>query len=46
VELALIVARDLGRALADLHAAGLAHGDIKPQNVLYDASRPSAGRPE
>jgi transcriptional regulator with GAF, ATPase, and Fis domain len=32
--LALEVARDLGGALADLHAVGAAHGDIKPQNVL------------
>jgi transcriptional regulator with GAF, ATPase, and Fis domain len=37
-ELALFVARDLGRALADLHEAGLAHGDVKPQNVLFDAA--------
>ncbi len=36
VELALIVARDLARAIADLHAAGLAHGDVKPHNVLFD----------
>jgi serine/threonine-protein kinase PknK len=36
VALALVVARDLGLALADLHAAGLAHGDVKPQNVLFD----------
>jgi transcriptional regulator with GAF, ATPase, and Fis domain len=41
VELALVVARDLGRALADLHAAGYAHGDVKPGNVLFDAA---AGR--
>ena len=33
------MARDLGRALADLHAAGLAHGDVKPHNVLFDAAR-------
>jgi serine/threonine-protein kinase PknK len=38
VAVALVVARDLGRALADLHAAGLAHGDIKPENVLFDAA--------
>jgi transcriptional regulator with GAF, ATPase, and Fis domain len=32
--LALVVARDVGRALADLHAAGLAHGDVKPANIV------------
>jgi serine/threonine-protein kinase PknK len=36
VSLALIVARDMGLALADLHGAGLAHGDVKPHNVLFD----------
>jgi transcriptional regulator with GAF, ATPase, and Fis domain/tetratricopeptide (TPR) repeat protein len=35
-EVALVVARDLGRALSDLHSAGLAHGDVKPHNVLFD----------
>ncbi|MEO7331503.1 MAG: protein kinase, partial [Minicystis sp.] len=34
--LALAVARDVGEALADLHALGLAHGDIKPDNLLLD----------
>src|SRR5690606_36248599 len=38
---ALIVARDMGRALADLHFVGLAHGDVKPDNVLIDLA---AGR--
>src|SRR6478609_6070685 len=33
-ELALIVARDIGAALADLHGVGSAHGDIKPQNIV------------
>lgn len=38
VELTLIVARDVGRAVADLHAAGWAHGDVKPANILFDAA--------
>jgi transcriptional regulator with GAF, ATPase, and Fis domain len=33
-ELALLVARDIGAALADLHGVGSAHGDIKPQNIV------------
>ncbi len=32
--LALLVARDIGSALTDLHAVGSAHGDIKPQNII------------
>jgi transcriptional regulator with GAF, ATPase, and Fis domain len=32
--LALLVARDVGRALGELHAAGLAHGDVKPANIV------------
>jgi transcriptional regulator with GAF, ATPase, and Fis domain len=32
-ELACIVARDVGEALAHLHATGVAHGDVKPANV-------------
>jgi transcriptional regulator with GAF, ATPase, and Fis domain/tetratricopeptide (TPR) repeat protein len=32
--LCLLVARDVGRALAELHAAGLAHGDVKPANIV------------
>src|SRR6188508_92380 len=31
--IALAVARDVGEALAHLHAAGVAHGDVKPANV-------------
>jgi transcriptional regulator with GAF, ATPase, and Fis domain len=37
-ELACIVARDVGAVLADLHAAGLAHGDVKPSNVLVEGA--------
>ncbi|MEZ4221651.1 MAG: sigma 54-interacting transcriptional regulator [Polyangiaceae bacterium] len=33
---ALVVARDVGAALAELHALGLAHGDVKPANVLFE----------
>ncbi len=36
--LALRIARDVGEALADLHAVGLAHGDVKPQNVTLGDS--------
>ncbi|MRG93254.1 GAF domain-containing protein [Polyangium spumosum] len=36
--LALSVARDVGEALSDLHDVGLAHGDIKPENVLIGQS--------
>jgi transcriptional regulator with GAF, ATPase, and Fis domain/serine/threonine protein kinase/tetratricopeptide (TPR) repeat protein len=34
VALALAVAADVARALGDLHAAGSAHGDVKPDNIL------------
>jgi transcriptional regulator with GAF, ATPase, and Fis domain len=36
VALALRIAAFAGEALADLHAAGLAHGDVKPDNLLVD----------
>jgi serine/threonine-protein kinase PknK len=32
--IALAVARDVGDALASLHAMGVAHGDVKPENVI------------
>lgn len=38
VERALLVARDIGRALLDLHASGVAHADIKPDNILIERS--------
>jgi serine/threonine-protein kinase PknK len=34
----LRVARDIGRALCDLHATGVAHGDVKPGNVLVESN--------
>jgi serine/threonine-protein kinase PknK len=37
-DLALRVARDVGEALSDLHAVGLAHGDIKPDNLIVDGA--------
>lgn len=32
--LARAVANDVGRALDDLHTAGVAHGDVKPDNII------------
>ncbi len=36
LSLALVVARDVGTALAQLHQLGQAHGDVKPANVIVD----------
>jgi len=35
-EAALIITHDTAEALADLHAVGLAHGDLKPENIIID----------
>jgi len=37
--LALVVARDVGAALAALHASNAAHGDVKPANIIVAESR-------
>ncbi|HET9954766.1 MAG TPA: sigma 54-interacting transcriptional regulator [Polyangiaceae bacterium] len=39
VQRLLQVARDVARGLADLHATGMAHGDIKPANILVSESQ-------
>ncbi|HEX2880803.1 MAG TPA: protein kinase, partial [Polyangiaceae bacterium] len=41
IGLALAVARDVGQGLADLHATGFAHGDIKPANIIIQRDAPS-----
>jgi serine/threonine-protein kinase PknK len=40
-QLAAIVAHAAARALEELHAAGVRHGDVKPQNVLRAGHRPT-----
>lgn len=35
---ALTVARDVASTLHDLHSVGMAHGDVKPDNVLLSAN--------
>ncbi|MGD0530601.1 MAG: protein kinase, partial [Polyangiaceae bacterium] len=39
--LAAVVAHGVGRALEELHEAGIRHGDVKPQNVLRSSHKPS-----
>src|SRR5439155_139386 len=42
---ALAVARDVAAALAALHQAGVAHGDIRADNILVLAGEPASGHP-
>jgi serine/threonine-protein kinase PknK len=44
VELAAVVAHGVGRALDELHACGVRHGDVKPANVLVTGARPARDR--
>jgi serine/threonine-protein kinase PknK len=39
--LAALVAHGAGRALEELHDAGIRHGDVKPGNVLRSSHKPS-----
>jgi serine/threonine-protein kinase PknK len=45
-ELAAIVAHGVGRALAELHSAGVRHGDVKPSNIVVRGARPRVDRAE
>lgn len=40
-KLAVIVAHGVGRALAELHEAGLRHGDVKPANIVVHDRMPA-----
>ncbi len=42
--IARTVARDVGAALAALHASGAAHGDVKPGNIIVDRATSSVSR--
>ncbi|MGH7271186.1 MAG: protein kinase domain-containing protein, partial [Polyangiaceae bacterium] len=39
--LATVIAHAVGRALEELHQAGVHHGDVKPENVLLARSPPT-----
>jgi tRNA A-37 threonylcarbamoyl transferase component Bud32 len=43
-EAALVILKDLLRALAACHQAGLAHGDVKPEHVSLTSAGTSGGR--
>jgi predicted Ser/Thr protein kinase len=34
--------RELDAFVADMHAAGITHGDLRPNNVFYDPARPTS----
>jgi serine/threonine-protein kinase PknK len=46
IALAAIVAHGVGRALEELHDAGVRHGDVKPQNILRGRRVPTRDAPE
>ncbi len=46
IHLARCIARDVGCALADLHASGFGHGDLKPENIIVDARMGETGSTE
>ena len=43
-ELAAVVAHGVGRALDELHAMGVRHGDVKPANIVVAGKRPTRDR--
>jgi transcriptional regulator with GAF, ATPase, and Fis domain len=43
-ELAAVVAHGVGRGLAELHGAGVRHGDVKPRNIVVGGGVPTSDR--